>query len=135
MPAVANAVFDAVGVRVDEIPVSPEKVFRGMELKARGKEGRVGPRVGKLPEVRLAASRASVKTPWQGGDGKEQPREAGGGARPEAHTRTTRSPTMLRLPPFTYHRPKTVADAVEDRHPTTAPSRCTSRAVPISTRT
>jgi 4-hydroxybenzoyl-CoA reductase subunit alpha len=25
MPAVANAVFDAVGVRVDEIPVTPEK--------------------------------------------------------------------------------------------------------------
>jgi len=25
MPAVANAVYDAVGVRIDEIPVTPEK--------------------------------------------------------------------------------------------------------------
>ena len=25
MPAIANAVFDAVGVRVDELPISPDK--------------------------------------------------------------------------------------------------------------
>ena len=42
MPAVANAVFDAVGVRVDEIPVTPEKVFAALERKRKGKEARVG---------------------------------------------------------------------------------------------
>ena len=30
MPAVANAVFDAVGVRVDEVPVTPEKIFAAL---------------------------------------------------------------------------------------------------------
>ncbi len=43
MPAVANAVFDAVGVRVDEIPVTPEKVARALKAKAQGKAPRVGP--------------------------------------------------------------------------------------------
>src|SRR5437879_7696011 len=28
MPAVANAVYDAVGVRIDEVPITPEKVMK-----------------------------------------------------------------------------------------------------------
>ncbi len=47
IPAVANAVFNAVGVRVDEIPISPEKVLKGLEAKRQGKPARVGPE--KLP--------------------------------------------------------------------------------------
>jgi CO/xanthine dehydrogenase Mo-binding subunit len=30
LPAIANAVFNAVGVRVDELPITPEKVLRGI---------------------------------------------------------------------------------------------------------
>src|SRR5262249_40084552 len=30
MPAVANAVFDAVGVRVDELPILPEKIVKAL---------------------------------------------------------------------------------------------------------
>ncbi|OJU04233.1 xanthine dehydrogenase family protein molybdopterin-binding subunit [Metarhizobium album] len=30
LPAVANAVFNAVGVRIDELPITPEKVLRGI---------------------------------------------------------------------------------------------------------
>ncbi len=29
LPAVANAIFNAVGVRIDELPITPEKVLRG----------------------------------------------------------------------------------------------------------
>ena len=43
-PALANAVYDAVGVRIDEIPITPEKVLKGLALKAQGKEPRVGPK-------------------------------------------------------------------------------------------
>ena len=43
MPALANAIFDAVGVRIDEIPVTPDKVLRALELKNSGKNPRVGP--------------------------------------------------------------------------------------------
>ena len=34
LPAVANAVFNAVGVRINELPITPEKILRA--LKARG---------------------------------------------------------------------------------------------------
>jgi CO/xanthine dehydrogenase Mo-binding subunit len=34
LPAVANAIYNAVGVRVDELPITAEKVLRG--LKAQG---------------------------------------------------------------------------------------------------
>ncbi len=43
MPAIANAIYHAVGVRVDEIPITPEKVLKGLELKRQGKAARVGP--------------------------------------------------------------------------------------------
>ena len=44
VPAVANAVYDAVGVRIDEVPITPDKVLRALDLAAKGKLGRVGPR-------------------------------------------------------------------------------------------
>ena len=43
LPAIANAVYDAVGVRVDEVPIVPEKILKGLELKRQGKTPRVGP--------------------------------------------------------------------------------------------
>ena len=33
LPAVANAVFNAVGVRIDELPITPEKVLRAIKAK------------------------------------------------------------------------------------------------------
>ena len=34
LPAIANAIFNAVGVRMDELPITPEKVLRA--IKAQG---------------------------------------------------------------------------------------------------
>jgi CO/xanthine dehydrogenase Mo-binding subunit len=48
-PAIAIAVYDAVGVRIDETPITPEKVFKALREKARGGEGRVGPK--QVPEL------------------------------------------------------------------------------------
>ena len=56
IPAVANAVHDAVGVRIDEIPISPDKVIRALDLKRQGKTPRVGPE--KLPLFTFPAPRA-----------------------------------------------------------------------------
>src|SRR5262245_58478858 len=56
IPAVVNAVHDAVGVRVDEIPVSPDKVLKGLELARQGKPARVGPE--RPPRLTLPAPRA-----------------------------------------------------------------------------
>jgi 4-hydroxybenzoyl-CoA reductase alpha subunit len=72
-PAVANAVYDAVGVRIDEVPITPEKVLAAIRAKAQGKEGRFGPRT--VPEIEWPAP-IRVPTPDEGGTGKEMPREA-----------------------------------------------------------
>jgi 4-hydroxybenzoyl-CoA reductase subunit alpha len=44
IPAVNAAVFDALGVWVDETPVTPEKVLRALEAKAKGGPPRHGPK-------------------------------------------------------------------------------------------
>ena len=68
MPALANAVYDAVGVRIDEIPVTPEKILKALQLKAAGKPARVGPAgfPGNVPWPEPLM----VTPPWEGGDGR-----------------------------------------------------------------
>jgi CO/xanthine dehydrogenase Mo-binding subunit len=66
MPAVCNAVYDAVGVRIDEVPVTPEKILKALDDKAKGGEGRYGPT--SFPEVEWPDP-LLVPTPWEGGDG------------------------------------------------------------------
>ncbi len=68
MPALANAIYDAVGVRIDEIPVTPDKVLRALEAKAEGKAPRVGPE--SYPSVPYPEP-TFVLPPWEGGDGNE----------------------------------------------------------------
>jgi CO/xanthine dehydrogenase Mo-binding subunit len=68
MPAVANAIYDAVGVRIDEVPITPDKIMRALELKAAGKPARVGPE--HFPSVPYPKP-LIVPPPWEGGDGKE----------------------------------------------------------------
>lgn len=66
-PAVANAVFDAVGVRVDEIPVTPEKIRAAQKAKAQGKPARFGPT--RFPAIPYPEP-LRVPTPAEGGDGR-----------------------------------------------------------------
>lgn len=66
MPAVANAVFDAIGVRIDEVPVTPEKIVKALQAKAAGKPARYGP--SGFPSVPWPEA-LLVTPPWQGGDG------------------------------------------------------------------
>ena len=63
MPAVANAVFDAVGVRVDEVPISAEKVLKAIKSK----DLRYGPT--RTPPVEWHEP-LRVAPPWEGGDGR-----------------------------------------------------------------
>jgi len=72
-PAVANAVYNAVGVRIDEVPITPEKVLKALREKERGREGRFGPMT--VPDVDWPEP-LRVLTPAEGGDGREMPRVA-----------------------------------------------------------
>lgn len=48
IPALANAVHDALGVRVDEVPITPDKVLKALDNLAAGRPGRYGP--GRMPD-------------------------------------------------------------------------------------
>ena len=67
MPAVANAVYDAVGVRVNEIPITPEKVVKALADKAAGKPAQFGPV--SFPDVGWPEP-LMVPPPWEGGTGE-----------------------------------------------------------------
>ncbi|MHC5009916.1 MAG: xanthine dehydrogenase family protein molybdopterin-binding subunit [Planctomycetota bacterium] len=62
MPAVANALYDALGVRVDEVPITPDKVLKALAAK----DKRYGPKT--YPDLRITET-MRVKTEDEGGDG------------------------------------------------------------------
>ncbi len=43
IPAIANAIYHAIGVRFDEVPISADLILKGLELKRQGKPARIGP--------------------------------------------------------------------------------------------
>jgi 4-hydroxybenzoyl-CoA reductase alpha subunit len=61
-PAVANAIYDAVRVRIDEVPITPDKVLTALKSPSR----RYGP--DGFPEIAWPEA-LSVLPPWEGGDG------------------------------------------------------------------
>ncbi|MHB8263202.1 MAG: xanthine dehydrogenase family protein molybdopterin-binding subunit [Acidimicrobiales bacterium] len=44
VPAVVSAVHDALGVWIDQVPVTPDKVMKALEAKAKGQAPRFGPK-------------------------------------------------------------------------------------------
>jgi len=66
MPAVANAIYDAVGVRVDQVPIHPHMILKGLQAKAQGAPARFGPKA--FPEIDFGET-LLVPTPDEGGDG------------------------------------------------------------------
>jgi 4-hydroxybenzoyl-CoA reductase subunit alpha len=66
MPAVANALYDAVGIRVDEVPITPEKVLRAL---ADRQAHRCGPK--EFPHIDWPEP-LRVPPPWEGGDGQAE---------------------------------------------------------------
>jgi hypothetical protein len=68
-PALANAVFDAVGVRIDQVPIQPHMIVKALEAKRAGREPRFGPRG--FPAVDFGETLV-VPTPAEGGDGRAE---------------------------------------------------------------
>src|SRR3984893_13153622 len=86
MPALANAVYDAIGVRIDEVPVTAEKIVKGLRALAAGKAARYGP--SRSPDVPWPET-LRVPPPWEGGDGKainDRKGQQAGGAAPSTRS-------------------------------------------------
>ncbi len=113
MPAVANAVYDAVGVRVDCVPCQPHMVLRALRDKQKGKSPRFGPT--KVPDYKFPDAAPMLHA----GAGRRRPR--GRRARAQRSWRPGRRATrrgialVLRLPRFTLVEPRTLAEAVRAR--------------------
>ena len=61
IPAIANAVYNALGVRIDEIPITPEKVLRALAQPSR----RVGPKA--VPRFAFPSPIQAPRPPeWEG---------------------------------------------------------------------
>jgi 4-hydroxybenzoyl-CoA reductase alpha subunit len=43
IPAIANAIHHALGIRIDEVPITADKILKALDLKRAGKPARVGP--------------------------------------------------------------------------------------------
>jgi 4-hydroxybenzoyl-CoA reductase subunit alpha len=70
VPAVANAIHNALGVRIDELPVTPEKILKALEDKAKGGSGRYG----KTTEPSYIFSQPDkVARPWDSPHGEQEP--------------------------------------------------------------
>ena len=113
MPAVANAVYDAVGVRIDEVPITPEKILKALDAKAAGKAPRYGPdALPGHPVARAARGAAAVGRRRRTARRAQAKREISNAA-----TKAERGPkarcAMMRLPRFRYHAPRTVREAAE----------------------
>jgi 4-hydroxybenzoyl-CoA reductase subunit alpha len=92
IPALANAIFDAVGVRVDQVPIHPDLVLKALQAKAKAKDPRVGP--ARFPAVDFGEP-LLVLTPWQGGDGRAvNDGKAGRGVRSEGGTMKEREAAL-----------------------------------------
>jgi 4-hydroxybenzoyl-CoA reductase subunit alpha len=96
MPAVANALFDAVGVRVDQVPIHPHMVLKALQSKAKGDAPRFGPTA--FPDVDFSET-LRVPTPAQGGDGRaidDFRSRLRGGMRSSSGTMTTREEALAK---------------------------------------
>src|SRR5436305_3523911 len=67
MPAVANSIYDAVGARIDQVPIHPHMIVKALTAKAAGAPARYGPR--RFPAVDFGEE-LRVPTPAEGGDGR-----------------------------------------------------------------
>ena len=94
MPAFANSIFDAVGVRVDQVPIAPSMILRALEDERKGKPARFGPTA--FPQVDFGEA-LKVPTPGEGGDGYAR-NQAGAGVRGGSGTMSEKS-DMPQKPP------------------------------------
>src|SRR5262249_17035060 len=65
-PAVGNAVARAVGVRIKDLPLTPEKGWRGLRSRAEGRTGATGGAVSITRRRRRGARASSPISPWPG---------------------------------------------------------------------
>jgi 4-hydroxybenzoyl-CoA reductase subunit alpha len=96
LPALANSIFDAVGVRIDQVPIQPHMILRALSSRERGGAARFGP--SGFPEIDFGETLV-VPTPAEGGDGRavnDPKAKPPSGTRDATGTMTTREVALAR---------------------------------------
>ncbi len=62
IPAVANAIYDALKVRIDQVPISPHMILTALKRKKAGLDGRYGPTT--VPQLTYPES-VKLPAPWE----------------------------------------------------------------------
>jgi 4-hydroxybenzoyl-CoA reductase subunit alpha len=96
VPALANAIFDAVGVRIDQVPIHPHLIVKALAAAAKGASPRIGPE--RFPEIEFGDT-LIVPTPAEGGDGtaiNDLRRKLRGGMRAATGTMSSRDEALRR---------------------------------------
>lgn len=94
MPALANSIFDAVGARVDQVPIHPHMILAALRNGERTGVARFGPT--SFPEADFGET-LLVPTPGEGGDGKainDYKKKLRGGMRAATGTMTTKDEAL-----------------------------------------
>ena len=94
MPALANSIFDAVGARVDQVPIHPHMILGALRNGERSGTARFGPQ--KFPDIDFGET-LIVPTPAEGGDGQainDYKKKLRGGMRAATGTMTTREEAL-----------------------------------------
>jgi 4-hydroxybenzoyl-CoA reductase alpha subunit len=94
MPALANSIFDAVGARVDQVPIHPHMILAALRNGERTGTARYGPAA--FPDVDFGET-LIVPTPAEGGDGKainDYKKKLRGGMRAATGTMTERDEAL-----------------------------------------
>ncbi|MBA2286407.1 MAG: molybdopterin-dependent oxidoreductase [Ktedonobacteraceae bacterium] len=82
MPAIANAIYNAVGVRIDEIPITPDKVLRALRARTQTTAAAQRPQVAPVkvpspwPSRLIAWSPTITQVPLPNGNGNGHAGEA-----------------------------------------------------------
>jgi hypothetical protein len=63
IPAIANAVYDAIGARVESTPITPDKIARALKEQQRRLAASSTPPPQAQPEPARAASKVSQEAP------------------------------------------------------------------------
>ena len=133
MPAVANAVYDAVGVRIDEVPITPEKILKALDAQGRRARRRATAR--RASPTSRGPSRCRCRRRGKAATGRRQ-RQVGRQKLRSAEAKSVSEavPLMMRLPYFTFHAPRPCARR-RSCSPARRPARCWSPAAPTCCRT
>ncbi|MEO8973738.1 MAG: hypothetical protein ABI406_19280, partial [Ktedonobacteraceae bacterium] len=95
IPAIANAIYDAVGVRIDEVPITPDKVLKALKASVPGKIASSRPQVAPIEAPSPWPTRLITWEPHDDSVLNRQNGQVSDGYRKDPHSSTTTKESIV----------------------------------------